>query len=73
MPPKRQEPVWWKVIAGLLLIFVKVKNHIDPAANVFRANSEGEQIGMNTAMVVLIAIGCWLVYSGIKPMWRGTK
>ena len=73
MPPQRQEPVWWKVVVGLLLIFIEVKNHIHPAANLLKADNQGEQIGMNTVMVALIVLGCWLVYSGIKPMWRRTK
>ena len=73
MTPQRQEPVWWKVIVGLLLIFIEIKNHIAPATNLLKADNEGEQIGMNVAMVALIILGCWLVYSGIKPMWRKPK
>lgn len=70
MPTQPQQPVWWKVIVGALLILVEVKNHAFPSANLLKANNEGEQLGMYIAMVVLIGLGCWLVYSGIKPMWR---
>jgi hypothetical protein len=72
MPTQPQEPVWWKVIVGALLILVEVKNHAFPPANLLKANNEEEQLGMYIAMVVLIGLGCWLVYSGIKPIWRKT-
>ena len=73
MPYQSQKPVWWKIITGLVLILVEIKNHVDPASNVFKANNPGEQVGMYIAMVVLIAVGCWLVYSGVKPFWRKTE
>lgn len=72
MPTQPQQPVWWKVIVGALLILVEVKNHAFPSANLLKANNEGEQLGMYIAMAVLIGLGCWLVYSGIKPIWRKT-
>ena len=72
MPTQSQQPVWWKVIVGMLLILVEVKNHVFPSANLLKANNEGEQLGMYFVMVVLIGLGCWLVYSGIKPIWRKT-
>jgi hypothetical protein len=70
--PQNQKPVWWKVIVGLLLIFVEINNHINPAPNLLKANSPSEQVGMNVVMLALIALGCWLVYSGSKPLWRKT-
>ena len=54
MPTQPQEPVWWKVIVGALLILVEVKNHAFPSANLLKANNEGEQLGMYTAMALLI-------------------
>jgi hypothetical protein len=68
-----QKPVWWKVILGLVLILVEINNHTHPAPNLLKANNLGEQAGMNVAMVAIIAVGCWLVYSGAKPLWRKTQ
>ena len=68
-PPK---PVWWKVILGLVLIFVEINNHMHPASNLLKADNAGEQAGMNVAAVIIIAVGCWLVYSGAKQVWRKT-
>lgn len=65
-----QKPVWWKVISGLVLIFIEIKNHIHAAPNLLKADNLGQQVGMNAAAVALIAVGCWLVYSGAKPVWR---
>jgi len=45
-------------------------NHIDPAPNLLKANNPGEQAAMNGTMVALIVLGCWLVYSGVKSLWR---
>jgi len=70
MPTQSHQPVWWKVIIGMLLILVEVKNHILPSANLLKANNEGQQLCMYIAMVALIGLGCWLVYSGIKPICR---
>ena len=70
MPTQSHQLVWWKVIIGMLLILVEVKNHILPSANLLKANNEGQQLGMYIAMVALIGRGCWLVYSGIKPICR---
>jgi len=53
-----------------MLIFIEIKNHIDPAPNLLKANNPGEQAAMNGTMVALIVLGCWLVYSGVKPLWR---
>jgi hypothetical protein len=66
-PPK---PIWWRVIVGLLLIFIQIKSRIDPANNLLKASNSGEQAAMNGTMVALIILGCWLVYSGVKPLWR---
>jgi hypothetical protein len=73
MPTPLRRSLWRKVIAGLRLILIEVKNHIHPAGNLSNADNQAEQIGMNTTMVALILTGCWLVYGGIKPMWRKTS
>ena len=57
---------------GMLLIFVEVRNHVHPSANLLKANNQAEQTGMYVTMVALVLLGCWLVYSGVKPVWRKT-
>lgn len=73
MPAQTQKPVWWKVILGLLLILVEINSRIHPAPNLLKASNPGEQVGMNATMLAIIAVGCWLVYSGVKPLWRKTQ
>jgi len=70
MVNESQKPVWWKVILGLVLIFVEIHSHFYPAPNLLKADNPAQQTGMNIAMVLIIAAGCWLVYSGAKPVWR---
>ncbi len=65
-----QKPIWWRVVVGMILIFIEVKNYIHPAPNLLKANNPGELAAMNGTMVALIVLGCWLVYSGVKPVWR---
>ena len=72
MLPQTQKPVWWKVILGLVLIFVEINNRIHPSSNLLKADNVGQQVGMDVAMFAIIAVGCWLVYSGAKPVWRKT-
>jgi hypothetical protein len=73
MPHSPDRPVWWKVIVGSLLLFIEIDNHVHPAPNLIKAETPGEQAGMYMAMAGLIALGCWLLYSGTKPMWRKTR
>jgi hypothetical protein len=67
--PKNQSGV----ISGLVLMFVEINNRIHPAPNLLKADNPGQQVGMNIAMVAITAVGCWLVYSGAKPVWRKTQ
>ncbi len=72
MPGESQKPVWWKILVGLVLLYVEIKNHFSQAPNLMKARDPAEQLGMNIAMGFFIALGCWLLYSGIKPVWRKT-
>ena len=56
----------------MLLIFVEVRNHVHPSAKLLKATNQAEQTGMYVTMVALVLLGCWLVYSGVKPVWRKT-
>ena len=70
MQPQAEKPIWWRIVVGSLLVIIEVKNHIAPAPNLLKASNEGEQVGMYVVMVALIVLGCWLIYSGAKPVWR---
>jgi hypothetical protein len=74
LPYQPQKPVWWKIIVGLLLVYAEVAQYFpgELASSLLRAPHSFQQIGMNAVMVILIAVGCWLVYSGIKPARRKT-
>ena len=63
MPIQPEKPVWWKIIIGVVLILIEVKNHLFPSADLLKANNAGEQVGMYIAMVAIIALGCWLAPS----------
>lgn len=63
-------PVWWKVILGLVLIIVEIHSHVSPAANLLKASNHTQQVGMDVTALLIVLLGCWLVYSGTKPVWR---
>lgn len=67
---KAQKPVVWKILVGVLLIYINVTNFIAPAPNLLKAETPSEQTGMNIACFAMIGLGCWLIYSGVKPVWR---
>ena len=68
MPTQSQKAVWWKIIVGMSLIIIEIKNQLFPSANLLKANDVPKQLGMYVAMVAIVGVGCWLVYSGIKPI-----
>lgn len=72
MSMQSPKPIWWKVILGLVLVYTEIHNHASPAPNLLRADNAAEQVGMNVAMIVIILVGCWLIYSGVRPLWRKT-
>ena len=73
MQPQAEKPIWWRIVVGSLLVIIEVKNHIAPAPNLLKASNEGEQVGMYVGMVAIIVLGCWLIYSGTKPVWRKAR
>jgi hypothetical protein len=72
MSDQLPKPVWWKVILGLVIIYVAVDSYINPAPNMLRANNQSEEFGMFVGAIVTVTLGIWLVYSGAKPFWRKT-
>lgn len=75
LPYQSQKPVWWKITVGVLLIYTEVSQFFpgDLASSLLRAPHSFLPIEINALMVILIAVGCWLVYSGIKPAPRKTE
>jgi hypothetical protein len=63
----QNKPRHWRIVVGLLLIAVEAKNHIGPDPNLLTADDPSQQLGMHVAAVLLVALGCWLIYSGFKP------
>jgi uncharacterized membrane protein YecN with MAPEG domain len=57
----------WRIVVGAVLIFGNVRAALHPSGNVFQAGSREEQLGMNVAYCVMTAVGCWLVWSGVRP------
>ena len=64
---KAHKPVVWKILVGLLLLYSNAMNIFSPAPNLFQAESPMEQTGMNIAYFAMIGLGCWLLYSGLRP------
>jgi hypothetical protein len=73
MQPQTEKPIWWRIVVGSLLVIIEVKNHIAPAPNLLIASNVGQQAAMYGVMVAIIVLGCWLIYSGAKPVWRKAR
>jgi len=73
MQPQTEKPIWWRIVVGSLLVIIEVKNRIAPAPNLLKASNEGQQGAMYGVMVAVIVLGCWLIYSGAKPVWRKAR
>jgi hypothetical protein len=63
----QKKPRYWRIVVGLLLIVVEAKNHIAPDPNLLKADNPSQQLGMNIAAVLIVVLGCWLIYSGFRP------
>ena len=61
--------VKWKVVVGLLLIFVGLNNLVSRPRGPFQASNLDQQQGMEAMAIVLAVVGVWLVYSGTKLEW----
>jgi hypothetical protein len=65
-------PIWWRILMGLWLIYTNVKDYVQPAVGPFMPANEAQPNGANAAALGLFLLGCWLAYSGIKPVWNKT-
>ncbi len=52
---------WWRLLVGLLLVYINGKLLLFPQTRTLQASNHGEAIGMITVDVVLIAVGGWLL------------
>jgi hypothetical protein len=63
----QRKPRHWRIAVGVLLIGIEAKNHLAPDPNLLAADNPSQQLGMNVAAVLIVALSCWLIYSGFKP------
>jgi hypothetical protein len=70
IPLKPQKPIWWRLIAGSLLLYVEINNHLNPAPNLLKASNSDQQLGMNAMAVILVITAIWLIVTGTRPVWR---
>lgn len=52
---------WWRLLVGLLLVYLNGKFLLFPQTRTFQPSNAGEATGMMVTDVVLIAIGVWLL------------
>jgi hypothetical protein len=67
---KADKPVIWKILVGALLVYINLENMIAPAPNLLKPSNSDERTGMYLAYFGMIGLGCWLLYSGLKPLWK---
>jgi hypothetical protein len=70
MPIPSGKPIWWRVIVGALLIVIQVQNQFFPAPNLLKASNPTQQQAMYATAAFLFFLGCWLLYTGAKSVWR---
>lgn len=54
-----------RAILGAAFVLGGLRAFGNPSGNVFQANSMVERLGMYMSYCLLIAIGCWLMKSGL--------
>jgi putative Mn2+ efflux pump MntP len=55
-----------RIAVGLILILIEVKSCVLPSDQLFTADNADQQLGMNIVSVIIVAVGCWLIYSGFR-------
>lgn len=70
MPIPSERPTWWRVSVGALVLVVEVYNLVSSAPNLLKGDNVSERQGMFIAAVIIIFLGCWLVLTGLKPLWN---
>ncbi len=57
----RRELSWWRLLLGLLLVYINVKFLLFPQTRTFQPANAGEATGMLIVDLALIALGVWLL------------
>ena len=52
---------WWRLLVGLLLVYLNVKFLLFPQTRTFQPSSASEATGMLIVDLALIAVGLWLL------------
>jgi len=61
---------WWKVILGVILVWINGKQFFFPGSRPLQPLSSAEAAGMFASQCVFMFIGLWLLYSGIMTGFR---
>ena len=72
-PPKRKGVTWWRLIVGLYLGFAAIRSTFFPSPNLpdfLKASNPTQQLGMYIGSALECWLSAWLIYSGIRPLWR---
>jgi uncharacterized membrane protein HdeD (DUF308 family) len=57
----KRELSWWRLLLGLLLIYINVKFLFFPQTRALQPANSDEATGMFIVDIVLIAVGVWLL------------
>ncbi len=58
--------VWWKVILGVLLVYIEAKQFISPGSRAFQPSNSTQAGAMIFVQCALLLVGLWLTISGIR-------
>jgi len=59
-------PVWWKIIAGFLLVFVEAKQLLFPGTRALQPGNGTQAASMLFVECALMLLGLWLIFSGLR-------
>jgi len=57
----KRELSWWRLLLGVLLVYMNVKFLLFPQTRTLQPANASESAGMLTVDIVLIAVGVWLL------------
>ena len=70
MPSVIRTFTWWKIILGVVLIYINANQLLHPEKRTFQPSTAGEANAMLGMEVILIVVGAWLMYSGTRTGTR---
>ena len=59
-------PVWWKIIAGAVLVYIEAKQLLYPATRALQPSNGTQAASMLFVECALMLLGLWLLFSGIR-------